>query len=108
MAAALVNGELKFSDLIGKPVVDADSGERIGRAWDIRVRRDKKSRAHRGDERLVAVAVVIKSRGALERFGFLHLRRFGGEWRAHRETIAWDRIQRIDPGAIVVRGEADG
>jgi sporulation protein YlmC with PRC-barrel domain len=97
------SGPIRISELLGKRVVDADSGEHLGRAWDVRVRRDEKS-GRPGEERWVVTALVITSRGALERFGFLHLRRYApsGEWRSARDTIAWDRIVRIGPEAIEV------
>jgi hypothetical protein len=97
-------GPLRISDLLGKPVIEVDSGNRLGQAWDVRIRRENKSASRPGDERWVATGLVITSRGALERFGFVHLRRFvGGEWVSGRSTIAWDRIERIGPEAIEVR-----
>jgi sporulation protein YlmC with PRC-barrel domain len=95
--------KFRLSDLIGKPVIEAESGDQVGRAWDVRVKRQKKS-AQIGSELWVATALVVTSRGALERFGFVHLRKFSprGEWRSSRETIPWHQIQRITANAIFI------
>src|SRR4051794_28336260 len=100
-----IDRPVRISELLGRAVIDADTGKRIGHAWDVRVRREGKQRSGHGRERWVVTGIVITSRGALERFGFLHLRRFSpsGEWTSRRETIAWDRIVRIGPEAIEVR-----
>lgn len=98
------SGPLRISDLLGKPVVDVASGERLGQAWDVRIRRENEQTSSHGQERWVVTALVITSRGALERFGFIHLRRYkSGEWRSGRDTIAWDQIEKIGPEAIEVR-----
>jgi sporulation protein YlmC with PRC-barrel domain len=98
---------VKISDILGKPVVDAGSGKKLGRAWDVRIRRENKQTSGHGSERWVVTALVVSSRGALERFGFMHLQRFhpAGEWRSKRDAIAWDRVVRIGPEAIEVRSE---
>jgi sporulation protein YlmC with PRC-barrel domain len=96
---------LRLSDIVGKPVFDAATGKKIGKAWDVRIRREDMKSHNPGQERWVASAIVITSRGALERFGFVQIRRLApaGEWRSKRETIAWDRIEKIGPEAIEVR-----
>jgi sporulation protein YlmC with PRC-barrel domain len=93
-----------MTDLIGKPVVSAGSGERLGRAWDIRIRRENKSRSEIGGERWVVEAIVIRPRGALERFGFVQIRRTSpsGSWLSARGAIPWSRVERVGADAIVV------
>jgi len=95
-----------MSDVIGKAVVDAATGEKLGRAWDVRIRRDNKSRPV-GEERWVVEALVIRSAGALERFGFIHLRPASpsGSWQAPRDTVPWDAIETIGATEIKVRSK---
>jgi sporulation protein YlmC with PRC-barrel domain len=99
---------VRISELIGKPVIEQDHGRRIGRAWDVRVRREHKSRSATGEERWIVDSLVISRTGALERFGFFQIKRNSppGSWQAPRDVIAWDRIVTIGPDAITVRAEA--
>ena len=98
---------LRVSDLIGKPVVTEGDGRRLGRAWDVRVRRDDRARSAPGEERWVVEGLVISRRGALERFGFVQIARNepAGSWLSPRTVVEWDRVVRVGRDVITVRGE---
>lgn len=97
---------LRMTDLIGKAVIDATTGEKLGRAWDVRIRRENKSKPV-GQESWVVEAIVIHPAGALERFGFIHLRPSSpvGSWQSPYDTVPWDAVETIGATEIKVRSD---
>jgi hypothetical protein len=90
---------MRVSELLGS-TVRTESGEELGRVYDVRVARDPRSSggAH---QKWRLKGLVIGKRGLLERFGIAGARR--QEPTLPHDLVPWDAIIRTRAGEIVVK-----
>jgi hypothetical protein len=91
---------MRLSDILGCEVV-AEGGERLGHAADVRVRRTAGDDQDPGRAQWSVTGIVVGRRGLLERFGAVGSKSENPT--LPHDTVAWERVVRIEPGRVVVR-----
>jgi|RhiMetdeSRZDD1v2_1073273.scaffolds.fasta_scaffold2781392_2 hypothetical protein len=87
---------MRFSQLIDRRV-ETESGEYLGRAFDLR--------GALGPERLEVTGIVVARRGFLERLGIVHARGLRSHTRITGDVIPWEAVVSVRGHKIVVRDE---
>jgi len=87
---------MRFSDLIDRQVV-TESGEHLGRAFDLR--------AALSPGRLEVTGIVVARRGFLERLGIVQLRALRSHTRVGGDVVPWDAVVSVRGHRIVVRDD---
>jgi sporulation protein YlmC with PRC-barrel domain len=95
---------IRLSEILRSEVV-TESGERLGHAFDVRVRRRPGSATDRADQQWRVTGIVVGRRGLRERLGSGGLGEAGP--RLSEEIVPWEDVIRIEPGRIVVREGAE-
>lgn len=90
---------MRVSDLIGAHLV-TESGERLGRVFDVNVRRPGGEGAE-GPWQIDAL--VYGERGMASRFGVVLVKQWVAAGR--HDEVAWERVVGIGPGEVTVRDE---
>ena len=91
---------MRVSELLGCRAV-TESGQRLGRVFDVRVKRDPRSSGERADQRWKLEALILGERGLIDRFGILAIKRLVP--RDRDEAVPWSEVLKIEPGEITVR-----
>ena len=94
---------MRLSDLLGLKV-ETESGDRLGRVYDVRVERDPRSSSEHAGQRWELKGLVVGRKGAIERFGVRA--QSASEPILTRGAIPWSAVVRIREGVAVVRDEA--
>jgi sporulation protein YlmC with PRC-barrel domain len=93
---------MRISDLLGCRLV-TESGDELGHVFDVRVERDPRSSAERADQKWKLDALMFGSRGVIDRFGMLAVKRLVPSKRG--EALPWSQVVDIAPGEITVRDQ---
>jgi sporulation protein YlmC with PRC-barrel domain len=84
---------MRATDLLGSELA-TESGESLGRVFDLRARRDD------GD-RWQITGLVVGRRGLAERFGIAHSKR--AEPMLAGDCYQWEALIRVERGQLIVR-----
>jgi hypothetical protein len=93
---------MRLSDLLGCRLV-TESGDELGHVFDVRVERDPRSSAERADQKWKLDALMFGTRGVIDRFGMLAVKRLVPNRRG--EALPWSQVVDIAPGEITVRDQ---
>jgi hypothetical protein len=91
---------MRLTDLLGAELV-TESGERLGRVFDVRVKRDPRSSPERADQKWRLDALLYGEEGMARRFGLLVARQRVS--RGAHEELPWSDVVEIGAGDITVR-----
>jgi sporulation protein YlmC with PRC-barrel domain len=91
---------MKLTDLLGAELI-TESGERVGRVFDVRVKRDPRSSAERADQKWRVDALLYGKQGLIKRFGLFAARQRVA--RRRHEELPWRDVVAIATGEITVR-----
>jgi sporulation protein YlmC with PRC-barrel domain len=95
---------MRLSELLDAVIV-SESGEELGRVFDVRVARRAGGATDRADQQWSLRGLVLGKRGLAERFGF-HRGATKPEPVHARDIVEWTDVLRVEDGIVTVRDRA--